>query len=166
VGSREIDSRFASTYFSYPGMESTTDDFVFLANRSKEDWARLVAQGELLRFEAGDVILQAGEIERSLYIIVQGTLEVLLPFGRGEFRHYGTIESRSVTGEIAFLDGRPRTATIRALTETVLLRITFESYEVLAARFPELGRAILLDLGRILAAKLRLATELITRMGG
>jgi SulP family sulfate permease len=147
-------------------MESATEDFVFLANRSKEDWERLLAQGELLRFKAGDVILQAGESERSLYIVVEGTLEVLLPSGRGEFHRYGTIEPRSVTGEIAFLDGKPRTATIRALTESALLRMTFESFEVLAARYPELGRAILLDLSRILAAKLRLATEVITRMGG
>ncbi len=65
---------------------------------------------------------------------------------------------------MAFLDGRPRAATIRALTDGELLRLSFESYEVLAARYAELGRAILLDLGRILAARLRQANEVIARV--
>jgi CRP/FNR family transcriptional regulator, cyclic AMP receptor protein len=92
---------------------------------------------------------------------VAGKLEVLLPTERGEFRRYSLIEPKSVTGEVAFVDGRPRTATVRAVTDGDLLRLSFESYEVLAARYPELGRAILLDLGRILAAKLRQASEVI-----
>jgi CRP/FNR family cyclic AMP-dependent transcriptional regulator len=165
LDSREIDGRFASSYFSYPGTERADDDLVFLADRSKEDWARFSAQAEFLRFAAGDLIIRAGEDDRALYIVVAGTLEVLLPTGRGDFRRYGMIESKSVTGEIAFLDGRPRAATIRAVTDADLLRLTFESYEILAARYPELGRAILLDLGRILAARLRQANEVITRTG-
>ena len=70
----------------------------------------------------------------------------------------------SVTGEMAFLDGRPRAATIRALTDGDLLRLSFEAFEALSARHPELGRAILLDLGRILAARLRQANEVIARV--
>jgi len=64
---------------------------------------------------------------------------------------------------MAFLDGRPRAATIRALTDGDLLRLSFESFEILSARHPELGRAILLDLGRILAARLRQANDVIAR---
>lgn len=155
-------SRYAE-YFAYPGTEPVRDDFVFLPDRSKEDWARLVDHGELLRFDAGDVVIRAGDDDRALAIVIDGTLEILLPNARGEHHRYGTIAPHSVTGEMAFLDGRPRAATIRALTDGDLLRLSFESFEVLSARHPELGRAILLDLGRILAARLRQANDVIAR---
>jgi CRP/FNR family transcriptional regulator, cyclic AMP receptor protein len=148
-------------YFAYPGTASAGEELVFLADRSPEDWERLLAYAELLRYNAGDLIIRAGDNDRALFIIVAGKLEVLLPTERGEFRRYSLIEPKSVTGEVAFVDGRPRTATVRAVTDGDLLRLSFESYEVLAARYPELGRAILLDLGRILAAKLRQASEVI-----
>jgi CRP-like cAMP-binding protein len=155
-------SRF-SEYFAYPGTEAARDDFVFLPDRSKDDWTRLLGHGELLRFSTGDLVIRAGDEDRALSIVIDGTLEVLLPNARGEQHRYGTIEPRSVIGEMAFLDGRPRAATIRALTDGDLLRLSFESFEVLSARHPELGRAILLDLGRILAARLRQANDVIAR---
>jgi CRP/FNR family cyclic AMP-dependent transcriptional regulator len=159
----DIHSRFSS-YFAYPGTEAARDDFVFLPDRSKEDWERLVDHSEVLLFRTGDLVIRAGEKDRALYIVVEGTLEILLHDERGAEHRYGVIDPRSVTGEMAFLDGRPRAATIRALTDGELLRISFESYEALAARYPELGRAILLDLGRILAARLRQANEVIARV--
>jgi len=135
-----------------------------LPDRSKEDWERLLAHSEILRFSPGDLVISAGEEDRALYIVVAGTLEIVLYDDRGEEHRFGTIGPRSVTGEMAFLDGRPRAATIRALTDADLMRVSFESYEALAARHPELGRAILLDLGRILAARLRRANEVIAHV--
>lgn len=135
-----------------------------MPDRSKEDWERLLAHSEILRFSPGDLVISAGEEDRALYIVVAGTLEIVLYDDRGEEHRFGTIGPRSVTGEMAFLDGRPRAATIRALTDADLMRVSFESYEALAARHPELGRAILLDLGRILAARLRRANEVIAHV--
>ncbi len=41
------------------------------------------------------------------------------------------------------------------MSEGEMLRLSFDGFEALAARDPALGRDILLDLGRILAARLR-----------
>lgn len=162
VHSEDVVDRFSS-YFTYPGTEAAPDDVVFLQDRGKEDWARLLDHAEVLLFRTGEDIIRAGEQDRALYIVVEGSLEVVFVDERGEEHRYGRVERHSVIGEMAFLDGRPRSATIRALTDAELLRISFESYEVLAARYPELGRAILLDLGRILSARLRRASEIIAR---
>jgi CRP-like cAMP-binding protein len=156
--------RFAG-YFAYPGTEAARDDLVFLPDRGRDDWAGLLDHSEVLLFRAGEDVIRAGEEDRALYIIVQGSLEIVLIDDRGEENRYGVIAQHSVTGEMAFLDGRPRAATIRALTDGEVLRLSFESYEVLAARYPELGRAIALDLGRILAARLRRANDVIAKTG-
>jgi CRP/FNR family transcriptional regulator, cyclic AMP receptor protein len=144
-----------SAFFAYPTEEDTSGDLVFLPDRAEEDWERLLAHAETLRLTAGDVVIRAGELDRALYIVGSGRLEVLLRNERGEERRVAIIPPRSVLGELAFLDARPRSATIRALTDGELMRLTFDSYEILAARYPELGRAIVLDLGRIVASRLR-----------
>jgi CRP-like cAMP-binding protein len=58
-------------------------------------------------------------------------------------------------GEIAFFDGGPRSATVRATTDGELLRLGIDDFERLSARHPELARALLLDLGRVLARRIR-----------
>jgi CRP/FNR family cyclic AMP-dependent transcriptional regulator len=155
-------SRFAP-FFSYPTEgEERSDPLLFLADRSDDDWTRLLHYTEVRRFGADETILKAGDFDRALYIVVDGRLEILLPGAESDI-HLGTIGPGSVTGEIAFLDAGPRSATIRALADGELLRLTFESYEVLAARYPDLGRTILLDLGRILAARLRDTNDALGR---
>lgn len=149
-------------FFAYPTVEDGTRGLVFLGNRSREDWARVLGYAETLRFRAGEIVIRAGEIDRSLHIVAAGELEVLLPGPSGENRLLTTIPPGSVTGEIAFADGGPRSATIRARTDGELARLSFEQYEALAARYPELGRAILLDVARILAARLRSTSEALS----
>jgi CRP/FNR family transcriptional regulator, cyclic AMP receptor protein len=154
--------RFAA-FFAYPteGGEER-DSFVFLRDRPEDDWLRLLGYTEVRRFSAGETIISAGEVDRALYIVSKGRLETLLPGVEGDL-HFGTIGPGSVAGEIAFLDGGPRSATIRAVSDGELIRLSFEAYEVLAARYPELGRAILLDLGRIMASRLRETNEALAR---
>jgi CRP-like cAMP-binding protein len=47
--------------------------------------------------------------------------------------------------------------TVTATTDAEVLRLSHEAFLSLAARRPELGRALLLDLGRILVTRLRAA---------
>lgn len=150
-----------SSFFDYPSEPGETpDELVFLRDRSEDDWERVLAHAEAVRLAPGDVLIRAGERDRTLYVIASGRLEVLLP---GDDERIGTIEPRSVAGEIAFIDGRPRSATLRALTDCEVFALRFEAFETLAARYPELGRAILLDLGRILAGRLRQTNEALDR---
>jgi CRP/FNR family transcriptional regulator, cyclic AMP receptor protein len=94
------------------------------------------------------VLVRAGESDRAVYIVLRGRFEALV-------ERATPIDEGSVFGEIAFFDGQPRSATVRALEDGEALRLSYERFEVLAARHPELARAVLLDLGRIVAARIR-----------
>ena len=96
--------------------------------------------------------------------MTEGTLGVRLDADTD--KTFKAIDAPSVVGEVAFLDGGPRSATLFAITDGELLRLRMESFETLAAREPELGRAILFDLARIVTARLRLASDVIARTGG
>jgi CRP/FNR family transcriptional regulator, cyclic AMP receptor protein len=153
-GAQTSYSRRVSSYFAYPTQETAdaAADFAFLPRRPAQDWERIARHAERLRFRAGDLLVRKGDHDRSFYIVLSGRLEAL-PDGAAP----APIDTGSVFGEVAFLDNRPRSADVRAVEPGEALRLSYESFETLAARHAELGRAILLDLGKIVAARLRRA---------
>jgi CRP/FNR family transcriptional regulator, cyclic AMP receptor protein len=100
----------------------------------------------------GDVVVREGHRDRALYVVLSGRLEARV-------KPPARIEAGSVFGEVAFLDGLPRSATVVAVESGEALRLSYDAFAKLAARHPELGRSILLELGRIVSARLRRAAE-------
>jgi CRP/FNR family transcriptional regulator, cyclic AMP receptor protein len=152
-----------TSFFDYPtaSVKEVADEVVFLPDRSERDWEKLLAHTDARQFRAGDKVITAGEVDRALYIVTAGTLEMLLPQRGGGEKEFKTIEAPSLIGELCFVDGGARSSTLRALTDGELRRLSYESFEVLAAREPELARAVLFDIGRIISQRLRTATNFI-----
>jgi CRP/FNR family transcriptional regulator, cyclic AMP receptor protein len=121
-----------------------------LAARTAEDWDVLLDHTETRRLRPGDWLIRAGERDRALYVLSDGRLEAHVP-GRPP----RLIDAPATVGELAFLDGRPRSAGLRALTHGEAERLSYDAFEALSARHPHLARALLLDLGRIVVARLR-----------
>jgi CRP-like cAMP-binding protein len=121
-----------------------------LAARTAEEWDLLLDHTETRRLRPGDWLIRAGERDRALYVLSDGRLEAHVP-GRPP----RAIDAPATVGELAFLDGRPRSAGLRALTHGEAERLSYDAFEALSARHPQLARALLLDLGRIVVARLR-----------
>ena len=144
-----------SVFFQYPtlgggsSVPEPAPDPGFLPHATVEEWDAVLAATETLRFHPGDVVLRAGERDRALYLLLDGRLEAE---GTG-----AEIAAPATVGAAGFLDGLPRAATLLARTHGELARLSWDAFEALAARDPRLGRTILCDLGRGLAARLRAA---------
>jgi CRP-like cAMP-binding protein len=145
-----------AAFFDYQTSASGTGDgsFVLLGDLSTAEWDRLVDLMERRRFARGAVVMARGEVDRSLYIVASGSVEVLILDGRHE-RQVRVQGPGTVLGEVAFFDGQPRSATVRAVEPSEVLRLGVDAFEVLAARHPDIGRRLVMDLGRILALRLR-----------
>lgn len=152
-----------TSFFDYPdvAVKETADDVLFLPDRSERDWEKLLSHTDSRPFRPGETVIQAGVVERALYIVTSGTLAMLLPQRGGGEKEFKTIEAPSVIGELCFVDGGPRSSTLRGVTDGELRRLSYESFEVLAAREPELARAVLFDIGRILSQRLRTMTDFV-----
>lgn len=148
--------------FHVPGEEvevDPRDHLLLLPECSAEDWARLLANTEPVTCATGKVLIAAGAIDRALYFLTEGALEVIGPRpGRQQRRM--RIHATSVVGEQAFLDSRPRSAEVRAVADCELLRLTPQGFDQLAAENSRLAKAILFDIGRILSIRLRRADAL------
>jgi CRP-like cAMP-binding protein len=137
-----------SGFFDYPTENEPDQEHGlpgFLNDRGEDDWGMLLDHAETLIFRPGDLVLRAGQQDRALYLLVDGWLRA----------PSGVIHPITTVGEAAFLDGAPRAVDVEAMSDGEVMRLSFEGFEALAARNPALARHILLDLGRILSARLR-----------
>jgi CRP-like cAMP-binding protein len=138
-------------------------DLLFMPDATASDWATVFQHAEVRRIGAGLALVQAGEDDRALYLLTEGTVGVRLPRDEGAFK---TIDAPSVLGELAFFDGRPRSATLDAVTDVEVVRLDAAAFSRLSADAPQLAHAMLLDLARILALRLRMASEVIAELRG
>lgn len=146
--------------FDYPGTDSQDTalaEITFLGELSEAEWARILRLVETRQFRAGEDLIRTGEKDDSFYILTNGEVDVVIGSGSTQTT-LATITEGSVFGEIAFFDREPRSATIRAKSQGSAVRITRENFDNLAAWEPNIARQILLDLGRILAIRLRWTT--------
>ncbi|HEX4829903.1 MAG TPA: cyclic nucleotide-binding domain-containing protein [Trebonia sp.] len=148
-----------SSFFDYPDQSPAAPAKVelLLGDATDDEWAVLLRHGRDRRFGPGDTVVTMGSREQSLYIVLEGQLEVLAPRGRRGYKRIALVEAGSVIGELSFFDGGVRSAHVRAATAAVLAELTPTEFDALAVARPDLARRLLFDLGRILAQRLRAA---------
>jgi signal transduction histidine kinase len=109
---------------------------------SEEELERLVRMGQQVLLPPRGVLIREGEPGDALYVVLEGDFEITKHSGSSEvvIAHRGAGE---VMGEMSLLDNEPRSATVRALTPSRLLKIDQESFHKLLEWSPPAARAIL-----------------------
>jgi CRP/FNR family cyclic AMP-dependent transcriptional regulator len=100
-------------------------------------------------------IFAKGDPGSSLFAICQGAVKITVPSVDGHDAVFNLIGKGDIFGEIALLDGRPRTADAIAITDCELFVIERRDFLPLVREEPEIA----LKLIEILCARLRQTTE-------
>jgi hypothetical protein len=108
----------------------------------KEEVAALLAAARARRAAAGEVVVREDDAGRSLFLIVQGTVRVSTKGSSGEEIKLAALGSGDFFGEVSLLTGRPRTATVTALTEVELLEVDREAVDRLRSKYPRLDASL------------------------
>jgi len=138
-------------------------DLLFMPEATAMDWATIFSYADVREVPAGLALVQAGEDDRALYLLTEGTLSVRVPRAETAFK---SIDAPSVVGELAFFDGAPRSATLDAVTDVQVVRIDTDAFRRLSEAEPQLAQTMLMDLARILALRLRMASDVIASLRG
>ena len=146
-------------YDATASSETPSNEIVFLEEFSSDDWNKVLNIVETRHFQAGQDIVRNGEQDDSFYILSSGTVEIIVHDAKGNETVLTSLPEGSVFGEIAFFDGQPRSATVRAKGSGSAIRISRENFETFAAWEPLLARKILLELGKVLSLRLRWTTR-------
>jgi ABC-type multidrug transport system fused ATPase/permease subunit len=96
-----------------------------------EEVARLMLYAER---STGDVICRQGSVGDELFVLGRGEVEVVLEDEDGHERIIGSLSEGEYFGEISFLRRVPRTATVRARTQTELHILRRQDFDQLLER--------------------------------
>ncbi len=110
-----------------------------------------------VRAPAGTVLCEEGTVGREFFFIVDGRASVK----RGG-RKIAGLEPGAYFGELALLDRKPRSATVVADTDMVLLTMSQRVFTALLEEVPPLGRKLLAAMSERLRAADSKVTALIS----
>ena len=106
------------------------------------------------RFRRNEVIFHQQDVGDSLHIVVDGGVKIVLPSQEGEEAIIASLKPGDFFGELALLDGGPRSTTATALEPTETLALPRDQFLRLLPEDPRLVTALL----KALAGELRRLT--------
>lgn len=118
------------------------------ATCTRKELGRIAANTTEITIPAGRTVCQEGKLGEEAFVIVVGSATVSI----GE-REAAVLGRGDLFGEMAFLDGGPRVATVTATTALRVLVLTRTEFQAVMAEVPAVARQVLAVLGE----RLRLA---------
>ena len=96
---------------------------------SEEEAAWLAVLGQELEVAPGETVVEEDEKTRSFYVVQRGELEVRKHLGPGENRTLARLGPRDLFGFMAFVDGKPRSASVVSVTPSRLARVESDALD-------------------------------------
>jgi CRP-like cAMP-binding protein len=132
----------------------TLQQVYLFSELSMSEIYKLLAISKLLEFQAGDLIIEQGERSASLFIILEGEVQILRNqkeisrFNKGQ--HFG---------EMAFFSNEARTASAKSLSDSRLIQIEQEAFASLIRRDSHIAISSLWKLASELSSRLQVSNE-------
>lgn len=105
----------------------------------------MIEHGRYVKRPAGSTIAREGEADRSVIAIKSGQLDVILHAPSGAEMTVGTRGPGQLVGEMAALDGEPRSASIRAATDAELIMMTKDAFLIVLEKNPAMAIDLLIQ---------------------
>lgn len=106
-------------------------------------------------FAAGDVVFHEGDVGDALYVIAQGTVQILRKNQGGELQVLAELHAPQFFGEMSLIDKEYRSATVRAKTPARLLQLTNENLHVFAKNYRNGFTWVVVNIARAVSSRLR-----------
>lgn len=107
------------------------------------------------RFEEGKTVFIENMPGESLYLIKEGTVKISKMIAEGDEKTLIILGPEDIFGEMAILDGAPRSATARVAENAVLLSVSKIDFEKLCEENPRLGIKIMRNIIRVFSRRIR-----------
>ncbi|MGH2731243.1 MAG: Crp/Fnr family transcriptional regulator [Actinomycetota bacterium] len=113
------------------------------------------------RYDRGEFIFHHGETGDSLFVMAEGLVKVFVTSEEGDEMVLATIEPPQTFGELAIIDGGPRTASAKSMQSSTLLALTRATFTELLQEKPSVVQALHESLGTLLRRVLEQASDLV-----
>lgn len=128
----------------------------FFKEMDTKDLEILSKKMKLYNVNAGDLIISEGEESKTIYFIIEGTVTVFRTNYKNETEYIYEMGAPSYFGEMSIIDGGPRSASVRAKTNTVLAELVWADVRHLFEDRPEIMCYIFKNIGNVISIRLRI----------
>ena len=105
----------------------------------------LAFMSERVGYDAGKTLFYQGDQADAAYLILEGEADIIIDAPSGPLI-VATLSANDIVGEMAILGDVPRTATVRAKTRLVALRIAKDPFMRMVREFPNMAVSIMREL--------------------
>jgi len=113
------------------------------ASFPRDDLVRLAAAFEEVTVEAGTLFITEDSLDTQLFVVASGELEVFHADEQGDEVPIARIYPGEPVGELGYVTGGRRTASVRTLKRCELLRTEYDTFRTLLDSMPKLSQAFL-----------------------
>jgi CRP/FNR family transcriptional regulator, cyclic AMP receptor protein len=129
-----------------------------LHNFSADDVSQLSTFGESRTYVAGETLINEGEDNAHLYLILRGQVEVFKKSETGP-QKLAEVGTTGALGEMSIFDPGPSSATVRAVTDVEVWRTTQDQLDRMHEIRPKVAFRLVSRICQVLAQRLRNLNE-------
>jgi CRP/FNR family transcriptional regulator, cyclic AMP receptor protein len=105
---------------------------------------------DVITLAPGDVLFEKNESGRFMYVVKSGEMQII----DGNYV-YETVSAGGILGEMALVDAGPRSATVRALKQSVVIPLDERRFLFMVSQTPFFALRVM----RVMSARLRAMNE-------
>ncbi|NER34064.1 MAG: mechanosensitive ion channel [Oscillatoria sp. SIO1A7] len=143
--SQVASERLASQALKPISISDLLREVVYFKNFNDIQMRQLIENGHRQRLREAEVLFNEDDPGDAFYVVLSGQVEVYV---EKIDKHLVNLGPGKFLGELALMLGIPRTASVRALTETVLFVLSKNGFEKLLREYPDIYEAIVEELAK------------------
>lgn len=132
---------------------------IMLQGFSDEDFGKLAAFCEMREMAEGTTVFIENMPGESLFLVKQGTIRISKMFAEGDEKTLIVLGPEDIFGEMAVIDGLPRSATARVAEDAKLISLSKKSLEQLCRDDAALALKLVSNIVKVFSKRVREANE-------
>lgn len=130
-----------------------------LQGLTEDDLRRLAGFCELRKMDEGTTVFIENMPGESLFLVRKGTIRISKMFAEGDEQTLAVLGPEDIFGEMAVIDGLPRSATARVAEEAELISLKKPDFEKLSIEDATLALKLLVNVTRVFSRRVREAND-------
>ncbi len=134
-------------------VNETTQKMAIFAGLEEGELTKIASLCSVIKIPAGEIVLRAGETGESLFMVMEGEMDILSPDNSNSV---GRVTTGDFLGEISLVSQQSYTATAVAATDVQLVALKHQDFEHLINRYPRIGMQVMRNIAISVGEKLRI----------
>jgi CRP/FNR family transcriptional regulator, cyclic AMP receptor protein len=135
-------------------IQSLNAEDAFRPRLDGSQWRSFLQSLTRHEIRGGQVLLRQGELDRTVYFLGQGSLQVFVSGGTPGAHKIAILRPGAICGEPGLFADRVRSANVEAMTPCVVWALRLPRFEELSARTPAVALEVLRAAGAVMALRM------------